>query len=75
MNGQTIFSYVRCATDGKDGGFQSGIEKVSCLVKRSPKRNMEIGANSINQVWPRARSNLVGRTLGGGKGGTAQVKL
>ena len=34
---------------------------------------MEIGANSINQVWPRTCSYLVGRTLGGGKGGTAQV--
>ena len=29
--------------------------------------------NSINQVWPRTCSDLVGRTLGGGKGGTAQV--
>ena len=34
---------------------------------------MKIGANSINQVWPRTCSDLVGRTLGGGKGGTAQV--
>ena len=43
------------------------------LGLKESQRNREIGANSINQVWPRTCSYLVGRTLGGGKGGTAQV--